>query len=215
MPMPSWTKAPSRFAISKGVARHAGGQKIKVLRKYFSTFQSTYTYYVQCAHKTPSQNSTYMRRFTSNPPIFGVSGRKIKINRNFLGMLRDFPVHLYILCAVCTQDTFPKFDLYEAFYVKSAYFWRFGRKIKINRKFLGMLSHFQSTYTYCVECAHKTPSQNSTSRRRFTSNPPFFRVFGQKIKLNRNFVGSLSHFPVHLYLLCGVCTKKTKSKFDF
>ena len=74
-----------------------------------------------------------------------------------------FPVHLYILCAVCTQDTFPKFDLYEAFYVKSAYFRRFGRKIKINRKFLGMLSHF----------------------------------------------------PVHLYILCGVCTQDTVSKFDF
>ena len=78
-------------------------------------------------------------------------------------MLSDFPVHLYILCAVCTQDTFPKFDLYEAFYVKSAYFRRFGRKIKINRKFLGMLSHF----------------------------------------------------PVHLYILCGVCTQDTVSKFDF
>ncbi|CAJ2672421.1 unnamed protein product [Trifolium pratense] len=126
-----------------------------------------------------------------------------------------FPVHLYILCAVCTQDTFPKFDLYEAFYVKSAYFRRFGRKIKINRNFLECLATFQSTYTYCVQCAHKTPSQNSTYMRRFTSNPPIFGVSAEKIKINRKFLGMLSHFPVHLYILCGVCTQDTVSKFDF
>jgi len=38
------------------------------------------------------------------------------------------------------------------------------------------------------------------------------RHFGRKFKINRNFVGILRKIPVHLYLLRGVCTQKTKSK---
>ena len=34
--------------------------------------------------------------------------------------------------------------------------------------------------------------------------------FGRKFKITRNFVGMLCYFPAHLYILCGVCTKKNQ-----
>ena len=135
-------------------------------------------------------------------------GRKNKIARNFAGMLRHFPVHLYVYCVGCAQkkpieNSISRwwFTSYPPFYDISA------EKSKLIETSSECLATFQSTYICCLGCAQKKPTQNSISRWRFTSYPRFYEVSAENSKSLETCPECLATFQSN-YIYCVGCAQK-------
>lgn len=91
-----------------------------------------------------------------------------------------------------------------------------GRKNKVCLTFAGKIRNFVGElFTMSLTFLHIGATEFSPRFFAYYEENCDFTSFGRKIKINRNFFGILSRSPVHQYILCGVCTQKTGSQFDF